>query len=53
MKTCIYRLSSDPKEVKMLFVENDTDAEADGLRQIIEKQANEIVKLENKIRVLV
>ena len=36
----------------MLIVENVTEAEADGLRQIIKQQANEIVELENKIRVL-
>ena len=36
----------------MLIVENVTEAEADGLHQIIEQQANEIVELENKIRVL-
>ena len=52
IKTCIYSLASDPREVKMLIVENVTEAEADGLRQIIEQQAHEIVELENKIRVL-
>ena len=36
----------------MLIVENVTEAEADGLRRIIEQQANEIVELENKVRVL-
>ena len=36
----------------MLIVENDTEAEADGLCQIIKQQANEIVELESKIRVL-
>ena len=36
----------------MLIVENVTEAEADGLRRITEQQANEIVELENKIRVL-
>ena len=35
----------------MLIVENVTEA-ADGLRRIIEQQANEIVELQNKIRVL-
>ena len=36
----------------MLIVENFTEAEADGLRRIIEQQANEIVELENKVRAL-
>ena len=36
----------------MLIVKNVTEAEADGLRQIIEQQANEIVEIENNIRVL-
>ena len=36
----------------MLIVENVTEAEADGLCRIIAQQANEIVELENKIRVL-
>ncbi len=36
----------------MLIVKNVTETEADGLHQIIEQQANEIVKLENKVRVL-
>ena len=36
----------------MLIVENVTEAEADGLRRIIEQQANVIVELETKIRVL-
>ena len=36
----------------MLIAKNVTKAEADGLRRIIEQQANEIVELENKIRVL-
>ena len=36
----------------MLIVENVTEAEDDGLRRIIKQQANEIVELENKIRVL-
>ncbi len=35
----------------MLIDENVTEAEADGLRWIIEQQANEIV-VENKIRIL-
>ena len=34
----------------MLIVENVTDA--DGLCRIIEQQANEIVELQNKVRVL-
>ena len=36
----------------MLIVKNVTETEADGLRWIIVRQANEIVELENKIRVL-
>ena len=39
-------------KVKMLIVENVTEAEADGLLRIIEQQENEIVELQNKIRVL-
>ena len=50
IKTCLE--SSDSIEVKMLIVENVTETEADGLRRIIEQQASEIVKLENKIRFL-
>ena len=49
IKTCIYSLASDPREVKMLIVENVTEAEADGLRQIIKQQANEIVELETRL----
>ena len=45
--------SSDIKIKKLKFiVENVTETEADGLRRIIENQANEIVKLQNNIRVL-
>ena len=47
IKTCIQ--SSDHTEVKMLIVENVTEAEADGLRRIIEQQANEIVELETRL----
>ena len=36
----------------MLIVENVTEAEADGLRWVIEQRANEIVELQNKIRLL-
>ena len=36
----------------MLIVENVTEVEADGLRRIIKQQANKIVQLQNKIRVL-
>ena len=36
----------------MLIVEKVTEAEADGLCRIIEQQANEIVELQNKIKVL-
>ena len=36
----------------MLIVKNVTEAEAGGLRRIIEQQANKIVELENKIRAL-
>ena len=36
----------------MLIVKNVTEAEADGLHRIIEQQANGIVELQNKIRVL-
>ena len=36
----------------MLIVENVNETEADGLHRIIEQQANEIVELGNKIRVL-
>ena len=36
----------------MLIVGNVTETEADGLRRIIEQQANETVELVNKIRVL-
>ena len=48
--TCIVVIS----KVKMLkfIVENVTETEADGLRRMIEQQANEIVELQNKIRVL-
>ena len=35
----------------MLIVKNVNETEADGLRRIIEQQVNEIVELENKIRV--
>ena len=47
---CIVVISN----VKMLklIVENVTETEADALRWIIEQQANEIVELQNKIRVL-
>ena len=47
---CIVVISN----VKMLklIVENVTETEADALRRIIEQQANEIVELQNKIRVL-
>ena len=48
----VYSITSDHPEVKMLIVDNVTEAEADGLRWIIEQQANETVELENKIRVL-
>ena len=36
----------------MLIVENVIEAEADGLRRITEQQENEIVELENNVRVL-
>ena len=41
-------------KVKMVhfIAENVTETEADGLRRIIEQQANEIVELQDKIRVL-
>ena len=53
IKTCIqYSLASDLREEKMLIVENVTEAEADGLCQIIEQQANEIAELQKRIRVL-
>ena len=50
IKTCLASLAI--LEVKMLIVENVTEAEPDGLCRIIEQQANEIVKLQNNIRVL-
>ena len=39
-------------EVKMLIVENVTEAEDDGLYRVIEQLPNEVVELQNKIRVL-
>ena len=39
-------------EVKMLIVENVTEAEDDGLYREIEQLPNEVVEFQNKIRVL-